>query len=86
MLMSRLGVLVGMFTMLVSGRSVLFSLFMVTVIVMMGSLKVVVCCRLMVGRSCVMMLARGVLLFLRHLKFSQVNPSRHGANCPVLNP
>jgi hypothetical protein len=86
MLVSRLGVLVSMFTVLLGRRSVLFPLFMVTVIVMMGSLKMVVRCRLMVGRSCVMMLARGVLLFLRHLKFSQINPFRHGANCPVLNP
>jgi hypothetical protein len=66
--MCRLGVFVGVLTMFVSRRSMLFRLVVVAVIVMMGSLHVVVSRNLMMRSGVVVMLAGGVLLFLGHIE------------------
>jgi hypothetical protein len=63
-----LAVLVCLFAMFLSGRSVLLSFLGSAMIVMMGGLQVMVSRRLVVGGSLVMMLARGVLLLFSHRK------------------
>ena len=67
MLMGGLGVLFGVLAMLVGSRSVHFRLVMLTNVMVMCRLKMMMGGCVMMSRSSVMVLARSVLLFFRHV-------------------
>jgi hypothetical protein len=66
LLVSRLGVAVGSFAVRLSGDRVLLGLLVLADLVMMRSLVVMVRRGVMVGRRQVMMLRGGMLCFFRH--------------------